>query len=281
MADAINFNEIGITNDVMFGSVFQDEENCKEFLQRILNIEIQELRLVESEKSIRNHVAGKGIRIDVYVKDVDGNSYDVEMQLENTGELPLRSRYYHSEMDGYQIKRGTKYNALKESIVIFVCNFDLFKKDRSIYRFVTMCEDNPEIKLDDKRKTYFVYISGSRDGLKDDTINLLDYLKTGEPMDLYTEQLEDRVRTLRGDDEWRENYMTLETKLEMKFEDGRKVGLQQGLQQSILEFLGDVAPVPDELKDKILAVDSLDVLKQLNRKAARVNTLEEFEKNLL
>ena len=285
MVDAINFNEIGITNDVMFGSVFQDEENCREFLQRILNIEIQELKLVEKEKTIRNHIAGKGIRIDVYVKDVDGNSYDVEMQLENTGELPLRSRYYHSEMDGYQIKRGAKYNALKESIVIFVCNFDLFEKNRSIYRFGTFCQDDPEIKLDDKRETYFVYISGSRDGLKDETVHLLDYLKTGEPMDLYTEKLDDRVRTLRGDDEWRENYMTLETKLELKFEDGRKVGysqghahgLQQGMHNSIIEFLSDIETVPDGLKDKILAIEDLKVLQHLNKLAARVGSLEEFQ----
>lgn len=294
MADAIDFNEIGITNDVMFGSVFQDEENCKEFLQRILNIEIQELKLVENEKTIRNHIAGKGIRIDVYVRDMEGNSYDVEMQLENTGELPLRSRYYHSEMDGYQIKRGAKYNALKESIVIFVCSFDLFAKNRSIYRFGTLCKDDPGINLDDRRETYFVYISGSRDGLKDETVNLLDYFKTGMPMDSYTEQLEDRVRILRGDDEWRENYMTLETKLELKFEDGRKVGygqgheqgLQQGLQQgnlkalqnSVIDFLSDVAPVPEALKDRIFAIDDLDVLQQLNKKAARVTTIDEFKK---
>jgi len=254
-------------------------------------MEIQELSFVESEKSFRNHIAGKGIRLDMYIKDVNGNSYDVEMQLENTGELPLRSRYYHSEMDGYQIKRGVKYNALKKSIVIFVCNFDLFKKNQSIYKFSTLCENNPGIKLDDLRETYFVYISGSREGLKDKTVNLLDYLKTWKPMDMYTEQLEDRVRTLRRDDEWRENYMTLEMKLDMKFEDGRKVGYDQGLAQglqqgmtvlrnSIIEFLMEIAPVSDELANKILAIDDFDILQQLNKKAPRVTSHEEFEKLL-
>ncbi|WP_367335192.1 hypothetical protein [Butyribacter sp.] len=46
------------------------------------------------------------------------------MQVLNQGDLPLRSRYYHSEMDSYQILTGKKYTQLKSSIVIFLCNFD-------------------------------------------------------------------------------------------------------------------------------------------------------------
>ena len=38
MKDEICFDAIGITDDVMIGSVFQDSEVCKEFLQRILRI---------------------------------------------------------------------------------------------------------------------------------------------------------------------------------------------------------------------------------------------------
>ena len=36
--ETINFDEIGITNDFMFGTVFRDKEKCKELLQRILQI---------------------------------------------------------------------------------------------------------------------------------------------------------------------------------------------------------------------------------------------------
>ena len=34
----VNFNEIGITNDLMFGTVYKNPEYCKELLQRILQI---------------------------------------------------------------------------------------------------------------------------------------------------------------------------------------------------------------------------------------------------
>ena len=62
---------------------------------------------------------GKEIRIDIYAKDSDGNVYDIEMQTTEETDLHLRTRYYHSEMDGYQIRAGQKYFNLKQSVVIF------------------------------------------------------------------------------------------------------------------------------------------------------------------
>ena len=131
-------------------------------------------------------------------------------------------------MDGYQIRRGQKYKNLKESIVIFVCAFDPFKDNRSIYTFETICRENTAIVLEDKRKTFFVNINGDRTGLSEDTVHLLDYFKTGEPTDDFTERLQQKVEEIRNDDEWRENYMTLEMKLDQRFEDGKKVGQELG-----------------------------------------------------
>ena len=78
--ETINFDEIGITNDFMFGTVFRDKEKCKELLQRILQIKLIEIEVVEPQKSMKTTFIGKGIRIDIYAKDSDGNVYDIEMQ---------------------------------------------------------------------------------------------------------------------------------------------------------------------------------------------------------
>ena len=83
----------------------------------------------------------------------------------NTGNLDVRSRYYHSEMDNYQIRAGESYDDLKQSIVIFLCDFDMFHKNRSVYTFKTRCDEDPEILLNDRRKTIFVNLNGKRDGL--------------------------------------------------------------------------------------------------------------------
>ena len=230
-----DYENIQITDDFMFGTVFSYKEDCKEFLQRILQIRILEIRIVTPQQSIRNRKDGKGIRLDVYVRDDQGNSYDIEMQLLDTKELDLRSRYYHSEMDTYQIRKGKKYKNLKESIVIFVCGFDPFDENRSIYTFETICRENTDIRLKDKRKTYFVYIGGNRDGVAADTIKLLDYFKTGEPTDEFTFNLQNRVEQIRCDDEWRENHMTLEMKMDEMFDKGVEIGEQRGMQRGMAE----------------------------------------------
>ena len=233
MKDAINFDNITITDDVMFGSVFQEAGNCRELLQRILGIEIRELFIVESQKSIKIKMWGKGIRLDVYVKDIEGNSYDIELQLLDTKELDLRSRYYHSEMDSYQIRSGQKYKNLKESIVIFVCDFDLFELNRSIYTFETLCKEEKTLFLKDKRKTIFVNIHGDRTGIMEETADLLDFFKTGTPTDAFTEGLQKQVEEIRNNDEWRDNYMTLEMKLDQRFEDGEKIGMERGMKRGM------------------------------------------------
>lgn len=229
----IDFDKIGITDDVMFCTVLSNSEDCREFLQRILGIEIEEIVVVGTQVSMKSNFHAKGVRLDVYAKDKKGNAYDIEMQTTKMRELPLRSRYYHSEMDSYQIAAGEKYGNLKHSIVIFVCNFDLFAKKRSVYTFESICREDTEIHLQDKRRTIFININGSREDVPEELAHLLDYLKTTTPTDGFTARLERRVLEIRRDTEWRDDYMTLEMKMDEKYEQGLEEGLTKGIQQGI------------------------------------------------
>ena len=226
----IDFEKITLTDDIMFSTVLSEPQKCQEFLQRILGITIVELEMVTEQKTMKNKRFGKGIRLDIYVKDQDGNVYDLEMQMTNTKELELRSRYYHSEMDGYQIKAGQPYNELKNSIVIFICDFDMFEKNRSVYTFLNQCVEEKDLILEDKRKTLFVNISGERVGLSEELSVLLDYLKTSEPKDKFTKGLDEEVKSVRKDQEWRENYMTWEMKLDYEYRMGEKAGIEKGIE---------------------------------------------------
>ncbi|MDD5854668.1 MAG: Rpn family recombination-promoting nuclease/putative transposase [Lachnospiraceae bacterium] len=188
-------------------------------------------------ETIKGTFLGKGIRIDIYAKDSDGNAYDIEMQTTEEEDLHLRTRYYHSEMDSYQIRAGQKYFNLKQSIVIFICTYDPFKDNKSIYSFSTICEENKELILDDKRHTYFVNIYGNREGIDEETAKLLDYFKTGKPTDPYTRNIQDQVEFIRDDDDWRENYMTIEMKLDQKYEQGKTEGEQHRDKVLIFKWL--------------------------------------------
>lgn len=176
----IDFAHIGITDDRMFGTVFQNEEECRELLQRILGIHIREIHVI-AQMPIEGSFFGKGSRLDIYAKDEDGNVYDIEMQTTMQKILPLRSRYF------------------------------------------------------------FVNIGGKRDGLSEDLTKLLDYFKTGTPMDAYTQGLQEEVEEARYDDEWRTNYMTFEMMMEEKKQEGRAEGREEG--EAIRELKSIIALV--------------------------------------
>lgn len=227
----MNMDGIGIKNDILFCMVFANPEDCKELLERILGMKISEIRVLQSQKDLKNNLFQKGVRLDIYAKDSKGNVYDIEMQLTDTGNLDVRSRYYHSEMDGYQIEKGENYDDLKQSIVIFLCDFDMFHKNQSLYTFETRCSEDPTIRLNDRRKTIFVNLNGNRDGLSDKLKNLLDYLATSTPTDAFTKHIESEVSKVKSDDEWRGNFMTLEQKIEEECRFARKQALAEGLAQ--------------------------------------------------
>ena len=227
------FEQVKITDDLLFCTVFRNSEDCKELLERILQIHIIEIEVVQEQKNMKGSIQSKGSRLDIYVRDDQMNSYDIEMQLVNSDELILRSRYYHSEMDMYQIKQGQDYTDLKQSIVIFICDFDPFKDGKSIYTFEATCRENKDIVLADKRKTIFANLRGDREGIEQDTVNLLDYFRTGEPTDEYTRGLQGKVEQLRNDDEWRENRMTIEMREKLIFQQGIEQGIERGIEQGI------------------------------------------------
>ena len=278
----IDFEKITLTDDMMFSTVLSEPQRCQEFLQRILGITIVELEMVTEQKTMKNKRFGKGIRLDIYVKDQDGNVYDLEMQMTNTKELELRSRYYHSEMDGYQIKAGQPYNELKNSIVIFICDFDMFEKNRSVYTFLNQCVEEKDLILEDKRKTLFVNISGERVGLSEELSVLLDYLKTSEPKDEFTKGLDEEVKSVRKDQEWRENYMTWEMKLDYEYRMGEKAGIEKGIEKgkvnSIIIILENYAPLPEQLVERIQGITEEEKLTKVLRLAASATSLEDFEK---
>lgn len=83
----------------------------------------------------------------------------------------------------------------------------------------------------DHRQTIFVNINGSRQDLSPELANFLDYLKTTEPTDDFTDRLNSSVKKLRNDFDWRENYITLEMKLKEQYNAGIKQGREEGKEE--------------------------------------------------
>ena len=73
------FDDLTIADDFMFCKVMQDEAICKQFLEMILAGQIGKIAYLSPQNSVAAGIEAKSVRLDVFVKDEAGKSYDIEM----------------------------------------------------------------------------------------------------------------------------------------------------------------------------------------------------------
>lgn len=86
-------------------------------------------------------------------------------------------RFYQGLIDTPILKAGkkTKYRQLPSTIIIFITQEDIFKKDLAMYTFTEQCEEIQGLHLEDGTKKIFLNMS-SKNGSKE-LVSLLQYMK--------------------------------------------------------------------------------------------------------
>ncbi|MFG6356412.1 MAG: Rpn family recombination-promoting nuclease/putative transposase [Acetatifactor sp.] len=236
-AKQLKWEELGISNDFLFGKIMQDPELCKELLKRILpDLEIERIEYPELQKSINLDMDARSIRLDVYVKDDKEVVYDIEMQVSNTKELPKRSRYYQGMIDLQLIDKGQHYKRLNRSYIIFICPFDLYGKGRHIYTFENMCKEDNSIFMGDEAVKIFLNAAGTMNDVSSELKAFLDYVVGQKSRDSFVERLEEAVEEAKKNREWRHEYMTLLVRDQENVEKGREEGREEGIFGMISAF---------------------------------------------
>ena len=72
------WEELSFQDDYMFKRVMSHKRFCKRMLEKILRLEIRDIRYLEDEKTIKTAYESKGIRLDVYVEDDRNTVYNVD-----------------------------------------------------------------------------------------------------------------------------------------------------------------------------------------------------------
>lgn len=201
------FKDLTFADDFMFAKVMLNEKLCKQLLEIILEVKIKRLSYPEEQKVIDPSYDSKSVRLDVYVDDENGTIYNIEMQTTNPGNIPKRARYYQAMIDLNLIEKGKDYSQLAKSYVIFICTNDICELDKPVYRFENYCKDY-DISLNDE--TYKVILNADCKELQNTELgNFLKFVKTGEPMDEFTDSLKKEVNVVKGNEKWEVEYMTL------------------------------------------------------------------------
>lgn len=220
---AFDFSKITITDRFMFPLVFSHKDIAKPFIEAALGFKIHDLSEPIQEKTVQVSPFYKSVRYDVFTKQLGKNgqelrSFDIEMQVADTKDLPRRARYYQSMCDSHDLHKGCLYNNLKDQYIIFICPEDIFGKELAIYSFRNVAKEDGGLELGDRTyKNFFIYSNYDKLDDKHPLKKYLEYFATNRPKetDAETKRIHSQVVWYQADKETQERYMTWEQEIQL------------------------------------------------------------------
>lgn len=229
-----NYKELSFTNDFMFCRILENNpELCKEIAETILDVKIKEIIKVDKQHYVKSTPDSHGVRFDVYFEDDENTVYDIEMQTASNINIRKRSRYYQSMIDRRNLDKGVPYAKLKKSYIIFICTFDLFGKGLCKYTFQNFCEEDKSLALEDDAIRVFVNAMSKSENLSPGMADFIQYIASGNAEGSLSKKIENDLERARRNTEWEDAYMTLEDKMQEKYEEGIEVGKVEGKAEAI------------------------------------------------
>ena len=270
--------DLTIRDNFMFAAVMMQGNNCKDFLEMILNIKIARIE-ISYEKNIIYNPECKGVRFDVYCADENNTRYDIEIQIVKKN-LRKRSRYYHSQMDMETLASGHDYEELPNNYVIFICDFDPFGLKKYCYTFENCCLEDYELKLEDGCTSIFLSTRGENPEeiskemelflkfIREDSATVNKYFEGN-----FTRQIQESMNDVKKNRELENRRMTLEEYLE---DEKVLIGLETR-REDIMDILEELGEISKSLYDRIMLEDEMCILKKMHKAAAKADSLEQFE----
>ena len=229
------FEDLTITDDFMFCKLLQNNPDISQkIVELVTGKEIGGIITCEKQHPIEITANGKGVRMDVFLKDDENTVYNIEMQTTNRGNIPRRARYYQSMIDVELAERGSKYNDLNDSYVIFFMTSDPFKVNEPIYTFENTCIERPSLALNDGTRKIVVNINGISDIINLELRALLDYMRGQGPSSELTAKIDEGITQVKHNEHWRGEFMTLREHYEIERDEGREEGRVEGRAKAVV-----------------------------------------------
>lgn len=202
----------GIENDLIFYYVMQDSDIYLKLMQRILpELHLTRVTRLEQQKTQHGALDAKYVRYDVY-SEIDGLHFVVEMQIKNLPSLRRRTRYYQSMLDIQNLRPETDYRELPDTFIIMICPFDLFGKERYLYRFRNIDIYDRNLELQDGTERIFLNSKGKVDNINSDLRNFMEMINGKQPDDPYCKEVADKVNETKHMTEVRDIFMNVNLK---------------------------------------------------------------------
>ena len=241
--------DLNLLDRFLFSQAADDPDTMRDMLEIILGREVVLKLLPQTEKEQRTHPLNRYVRLDVWAMDEEERIYNTEVQREDTGNLPKRSRFYQALIDSNLLKPGeVGFQRLNPVYIILICPFDLFGYGLYRYTFQMQCKEVPGLSLQDDAIRIFLNTRGQHtEGVSQELIELLRYMEhtTEEVSASCTSErihnIQKRIHAIKSSEKIGVKYMQAwEEKIleqEKAREEGHASGLREGLIQKLKELV--------------------------------------------
>jgi predicted transposase/invertase (TIGR01784 family) len=191
-------------------------------------------------------------------------------------------------MDMEMLLRGTAYEELPDSYVIFICDFDPFGEKKYRYTVEKHFKEVQNVAYKDGSHSIFLSTRGKNPAdVPAPLVKFLDFVHAELPEstkdfeDEFIRRLQTTISQIKSSREMGAKYMVFEEMLRDEHASGKAEGLAQGGAEAILTLLEEAdGTISDELYHRLQDIRDLDVLKKLVRAAGKSETVEQFEKRM-
>ncbi len=236
-------SELNLMNRFLFSEAMEDPENVVTLLEIILGRKLDTITKAQTEKEEKIDTLSKMARLDLFVEEADGTSYNLETQIRNTHNLPKRSRHYHGNIDARLLEPGdVDYNKMIDTYVIMICSFDPFGKGRYMYTFEMTCKEDFNLALGDGATRIFLNTKGkNKDEVSPELIELLKYMEntTSETAESCSNpeimKMHQRIAKIKASEEVNVKYMKEWEERELDKKEAREEGREEGRQLGFTE----------------------------------------------
>ena len=268
--------DMNLIDDFLFMTLISHEEYGPEaaryMLSTILQRPIGEVEVHAQKVFYGLNEEQHGIRMDAFIKegdspDASGSFYDLEPDKRKGSkeDLPLRTRYYHNIIDNRCLKTSEDYCNLRNAYVIMITSYDPFERNRMRYTIKNRCIEEPDLNYEDGALTIYLYVNGNPDGLPEDLIHLLRYMKSTTAGNAVgnLSTIHNMVEKLKQNKEVQQAEMNFHERMKYEREEARKEGRKEGQAEEHKNTLREMQRAASLEKENALLKEQLAALKKL------------------
>lgn len=280
----MNKNKIyNLKNDVIFKAFFSRKGNEKfliDFLNALLGIQISKIKIKEEVNLEQLSVKEKGGRLDLQATLNDGVIVNIELQMKDYYNIEPRTVTYASKVIARETLRGTKYEDVKNVIMINILGYNMFKYDEYISKTAIVLDKHRDYEVINTIQWYFIELKKFREqnpNMNEKMNQWLDFIddekkewiEMAEKKNKTLEKARTEMNYLTGDEairrlaELREDWaMDYESGISYAKKEGIETGKKQNKRQTAIKLLKMKMPLEQIKEITELSEDEINIIKE-------------------